>query len=120
MNNKAARNPVEFVRLGYHDMCTSFTVGFPSYDFDKLREAVLIAGNYNNFKPQEIVIALDKVMPLCYRILFGREGSPVLYFDLKGTFEEREKSKELVKEAFEEEKHDEYDDTNNLVRIWWD
>lgn len=121
MSDLQARDSVEFVRIGYFDACTDFTVGFWRGDCEDLKKAVGTVKAYNDFSSVRVNKAIDKVREALadkiqsYR--FGREGSPVLYIIPYG---EASEILDAVKIAFAGTRYDEFGVSREAVRIWWD
>ena len=129
-----SRDDVEFVRIGYNDACTNFTVRFHRHDLDTFKKAVRAAGQYNAFEPTNVLKAFAKIEKLVDQVSFGREGSPVMYIEVRPIFEDRdgkyeinptatESNIEKIMEVFraEEVATDEiHKQGERTIRLWWD
>ena len=118
------RNDVEFIRAGFNDACINFTVRFHRGDFDLLHRAIDVVERYNNFEASKVNPVLAGIEGYCRYISFGREGSPVFYFEL----DEFEKTpvqihgiqREIIA-AFKSVAADEAGvEQDGSVRIWFD
>jgi hypothetical protein len=123
------RDHVNFVRIGYQDACTDFTVHFYLYSgngSEQLKDAIRAAGQYNDFSPARVIKAFDKIAHMVDEASFGREGSPVLYLKLKSSVApvDAERLQRLQGEiiaAFKSAAADEADAVSaRTVRLWWD
>ncbi len=130
------RDDVAFVGIGYNDACIDFLVRFPKYRFDQLEQAIKNV-RYNAFNGVAVAKTFAKIKHLAESASFGREGSPVLYINLRrehedslGNYIEPGKGNPIgVDEVFtafdtlrkskpDEAMADFYD--NALLRFWWD
>src|SRR5271166_3440895 len=115
------RDAVEFVRIGYNDACTNFKVWFHSSDFDLFSKAVYAAGEYNAFRPPLVNRAFAQIKDLLRSVEFGREGSPVMYLELKSEHKDNHAVAFNIRSTFISTTPSEFNvRPDGKIRIWWD
>jgi hypothetical protein len=128
------RDPVEFVRIGYNDCSINWLAVFNKYEFAEALESIQSVDSCNNFSGKTVARALTTVLPLAYKVSFGREGSPVLYIELdlsklqdnpEALALARDSSIASIKKAFARTQYDEFHTAQSFwdtttIRFWWD
>lgn len=112
----------------------------PMSDLETAKRLIRLIGPYNEFDPDKVCAAIDKIGSKVSAFEIGREYSPVIYVHLpcwtnqmienKGVAKSRPLDqleaatlKTLVKDALQGAKPDELDEESNrsdVIRAWWD
>ena len=128
------RDKVAFIKIGFNDACTEFTVGFHRTEFEDLDKVFRNVQEYNEFQHLKVRKAFASVKDLVYTARFGREASPVLYLKLNPglydsvsgeykTFGVVEMTEMIgqIRRAFSRARCDEFSVMpDGSIRIWWD
>lgn len=123
------RDTVQFVKIGFNDACINWLAVFNRYEFEDLYKSIASVTEYNNFVGANVAKVAKHIAPYVNSFSFGREGSPVLYIELKREAVEQRGKDELVseiREAFEPVLPDEFHVGTSFfgdavtLRVWFD
>ncbi len=131
-----------FIRIGFGlDESVNFQATqmlTPHLRTVQAQELIRMVESYNNFSGKKVADALGKFRGVVSGVVFGREGSPVIYIHLPYWTHQREEAatqgrgqripeaetrkviKKLEEMFIRELAADEFEVDENQVRVWWD